>query len=119
MAGTARPHRLALAIAAAIVVAWAAGAGLLLALGTLPPDRSGTVAVLFPPGTGGMAALAAVAAADGVLVRDTILPNVVIADGREPGFVGRLRQAGALAAYPPLDIGFAMIGGCTGLPPPR
>lgn len=110
-----RPHRLAAGLAAAIVAAWAAGTAILLAAGALPPDRAGTVAVLFPPTTGELAAFAAVAAADGALVRTTLLPNLVIADGREPGFVGRLRQAGALAAYPPLDIGFAMIGGCTGL----
>lgn len=117
--GAARPHRLAVGIAGGILAAWVAAAGLLLALGALPPDRAGTVAVLFPPATDGMAALAAVAAADGALVRTTILPNVVIADGRDPGFVGRLRQAGALAAYPPLDVGFAMIGGCTGMVPAR
>jgi|JI10StandDraft_1071094.scaffolds.fasta_scaffold196349_3 hypothetical protein len=114
-----RPHRLAAGLAAAVVAVWAAGAALLLAAGALPPDRAGTVAVLFPPTTDGMAAFAAVAAADGALVRTTLLPNLVIADGREAGFVGRLRQAGAIAAYPPLDIGFAMIGGCTGLLPAR
>lgn len=52
-------------------------------------------------------------------MRTTALPNVVIADGREPGFVGRLRAAGAIAAYPPLDIGFVMVGGCTGQVPIR
>lgn len=119
MASAARPHRLAAGIAGGVLAAWGAGTVLLLTAGALPPERAGTVAVLFPPATDGMAALAAVAAADGALVRTTVLPNLVIADGREPGFVGRLRQAGALAAYPPLDIGFPTIGGCTGLPAPR
>ncbi len=117
--GTRRPHRLALGIAAGIVGGWLAAAALLLAFGALPADRSGTVAVLFPPATGSLAALAAIAAADGTLVRDTLLPNVMIADGRDPGFVGRLRAAGAIAAYPPIDLGPVMIGGCTGLPPMR
>ena len=114
-----RPHRVALGLAGGVLVLWAAVAGALLALGTLPPHRSGTVAVLFPPTTDGMGALAAIAAADGRLVRATFLPNLVVADSDEPGFVGRLRTAGAIAAYPPLDIGFAMIGGCTGLPAGR
>lgn len=116
---TRRPHRLALGIALGVTALWLAAAGLLLAFGTLPPDRSGTVAVLFPPATDGLSALAAIAAADGTLVRGTFLPNVMIADGRDPGFVGRLRAAGAVAAYPPIDLGPVMIGGCTGLPPAR
>lgn len=117
--GARRPHRLALGLAAGASAAWLALLGALLAFGTLPPDRSGTVAVLFPPGTDGLAALAAIGAADGTLVRATLVPNLLIADGREPGFVGRLRAAGAIAAYPPLELGPLMVGGCTGLPPPR
>ncbi|BBK45387.1 hypothetical protein STVA_54070 [Allostella vacuolata] len=120
MAGHAsRPHRLALGLAGGVLALWAAAAALLLALAALPPDRSGTVAVLFPPTADPMHALAAIAAADGRLVRATFLPNLVVADSDAPGFVGRLRTAGAIAAYPPLDIGFAMIGGCTGLPAGR
>lgn len=114
-----RPHRMAIAVAGVVLTGWIIGAAALLAFGALPPERAGTVAVLFPPATDGLAALAAVAAADGALVRTTALPNLVIADGREPGFVGRLRAAGAIAAYPPLDIGLVMIGGCTGQVPIR
>ncbi|BBK39848.1 hypothetical protein STAQ_49260 [Allostella sp. ATCC 35155] len=114
-----RPHRMAMAVAGVVLAGWGIGAVALLTFGALPPERAGTVAVLFPPATDGLAALAAVAAADGALVRTTALPNVVIADGREPGFVGRLRAAGAIAAYPPLDIGFVMVGGCTGQVPIR
>lgn len=108
-----------MAVAGMVLAGWAVGGAALLTFGALPPERTGTVAVLFPPATDGRAALAAVAAADGALVRTTVLPNIVIADGRAPGFVGRLRAAGAIAAYPPLDIGFVMVGGCTGQVPIR
>ncbi|MCC7272647.1 MAG: hypothetical protein IT561_08265 [Alphaproteobacteria bacterium] len=119
-AGTlARPHRLALGIAAGLLALWAASFALLLHAAALPPARSGTVLVLFPPRFGAIEAFAAIAAADGTPVRATWLPNFVLADGPDPGFVGRLRAAGALAAYSPFDLGPALVDGCTGLPPER
>ena len=114
-----RLHGVALALAASVTVVCLAVAGALLHWGALPAERSGQVVALFPPGTDRMTAFAAIAAADGLLVRGTWLSNVVVADGGAPGFVGRLQAAGAWAAYPPFDLGPAMIGGCAGIPPVR
>ncbi|MGE0714595.1 MAG: hypothetical protein AB7P02_04055 [Alphaproteobacteria bacterium] len=118
-ATVAHPHRLAAWIAAGVLAAWAGGFALMLHAGALPPEGAGTVLALFPPGFGDVETLAAVAAADGRLVRGTWLPNLVLVDDAAAGFVGRLRAAGALAAYTPFDLGPAFVGGCAGVPPPR
>jgi hypothetical protein len=118
-AAAASPHGLALALALAVTLAVLAAGAALLHLGRLPYDRSGQVVVLFPPGADRIAVFAAVAAADGLMVRETWLSNVVLAEGAAPGFVGRLADAGAWAAYTPFDLGPAMVGGCSGIPPIR
>ena len=58
--------------------------------------RDGAVLAIFPPGTPALAAINAVARADGVLVRDSWFDNVWFVHGAEPGFVGRLKAAGAV-----------------------
>ena len=72
------------------LLALAAPAALMLA-----PDEGGAVAVLAPAIDGGARAMGVVAAAGGraLAVRSG---SLVIARSDEPGFVGRLYQAGAL-----------------------
>ncbi|MGE0723709.1 MAG: hypothetical protein AB7O45_05010, partial [Alphaproteobacteria bacterium] len=46
-------HGIALAIAAAVALAFLAAAAALLHWGSLAPERAGRVVALFPPGTDG------------------------------------------------------------------
>jgi hypothetical protein len=109
-------------LAAALLAGAIAVTGLVFVLvmrqAALPAEASGTVLALFPPGIGAEARFAAIARADGRLVRGTALPNAVIVDGETPGFAGRLEAEGAwrVLAAGPFDL-FAA-GGCSfGLDP--
>jgi len=65
-------------------------------LGDLPGRRSGTVMAVFRPGTSAERALASVVGAGGTPLVGGAFANVMIALGDEPGFVGRLRDQGAI-----------------------
>lgn len=69
-------------------------APLLAALITLMPREGGALAVFTGVDDGH--AMLLVARADGVVLRFTNLPGLVIARSDTPGFAGRLRAAGAL-----------------------
>jgi hypothetical protein len=104
-------HRLALGLLAAVLLIWAAAMALALRGAALGEEAEGIMLAVFPPGTRGAAVLGAVAAADGTLIRSTGLGFVWVVHGPAPGFVGRLRQHGALVAYG--EVPFApSLGGC-------
>ena len=86
----------------------------LMAVASLPADRAGTVAEVFPPGISVQAVLRAVLEADGQPLRSGGWSNVVIVHGTEPGFAGRLRRAGAWLVLDPLSA-----TGCLTSNPPR
>jgi hypothetical protein len=82
----------------------------------LPPEAGGTMVAVFPPGFDGADALAAVARADGLPVRTTWLGNVWVVHGPEPGFAGRLREAGAWLAVAAVPFEPGLLGGCPFVP---
>jgi hypothetical protein len=106
-------HGLALLLAGAVVAAWAGLMTLSLAQARLPAEAKGLVLVLaaFPPGMPDSEAFAAVVRAGGEPVRTTWLGFVWVARGGEKGFVGRLMEAGAIAAFSELPAGPGL-GGC-------
>lgn len=75
--------------------------------------RSGTVAVLGPPGSGAVGTARIVAAAGGVLLRAGRLDTLLIAASDEPGFARRLYAAGAWLVVHP-----ALAGSCAPSAPP-
>lgn len=81
-----------LLIASAIAVASAAG----LAVATdLPAKDGGRVAVVFEPGTDEHIIFTSIIAAGGLPVRSGLGGTVMLAEGPDDGFAGRLRRAGA------------------------
>lgn len=83
----------------------------LLAVADLPGDAQGTVAAVFPPGTGKEEAMAAVTEADGLVIRTGSWDTVLIVHSDISGFAKRLREAGAwLVADPQTAAGCLLIG---------
>lgn len=104
-------HGFALALGAAVVALWLAVMGVTLGQAALNEEDAGTVLAVFPPGTPGTAAFAAVVRAGGEPVRQTWIPFAWVAKADGAGFVGRLKDAGAVTALGELPIGPAL-GGC-------
>lgn len=85
----------------------------------LPPDEHGIVVAVFPPGLGDETAVfGAVVAAGGRPLRGSWFGNVWTVAGDEPGFVGRLKDAGAWAAFAPGIFSPVALGGCFSAPLP-
>ncbi len=104
-------HGYALAFAGVVLLVWLGVMGVSLRQAALPEETSGLMLAVFPPGTSDNAAFTAMVNAGGEPVRSTWLGFAWVARGRESGFVGRLKRAGALAAYGELPVG-PMLGGC-------
>ena len=77
----------------------------------LPGEAHGTVAVVFAPGTGKATAIAAVAEADGLVVRTGGWGSVLVVQSDKPGFARRLRQAGALLVVDPRSAAGCLVAG--------
>jgi hypothetical protein len=107
-------HLVALAAALAAVVLVAA---LTLALGRAAAVESDRVTAIFPPGTSPASMMATVAAADGRLIRGTILLFAVEVAGEAPGIAARLEANGALAVIARLPGDSLAVGGCSYLAP--
>lgn len=101
---------LALGLIAGVALAWIAVVALTLRLTALPPDASGKLLVLFPPGTSAASSFATIVRAGGAPVRPTLGDWAWVAHAEDPGFVGRLEAAGALAAFRGVPTGMALAG---------
>lgn len=83
----------------------------LVAVADLPSEARGTLAAVFPPGTDKAEVLAAVAKAEGLVVREGGWGTVLVAHSDESGFARRLRQAGAWLVVDPLTAAGCLIAG--------
>lgn len=108
-------HGLAAALFAGVMLVWAALMGLSLQRAALPESTDGLMLAVFRPGTSDSEALGAVVRAGGEPVRATWLGFAWVARGLEPGFVGRLKAEGAVAAFGELPVG-PTLGGCSAAP---
>ncbi|PWC31423.1 hypothetical protein [Azospirillum sp. TSO35-2] len=108
-------HGLAAALFAGVLAVWMALMGLSLQRAALPESTDGMMLAVFRPGTSDAEALGAMVRAGGEPVRSTWLGFAWVARGLEPGFVGRLKAEGALAAFGELPVG-PTLGGCTATP---
>jgi len=104
-------HGFALALGGVVVAVWLGLMGVSLRQAALPEETDGLVLAVFPPGTSDDAAFSAMVNAGGEPVRPTWLGFAWVARGREAGFVGRLKNEGAVAAFGELPVGPAL-GGC-------
>ena len=105
-------HRLAIYLLAGVLLGWLALFGWSLSAAALPRDRAGLVTVVFPPGTDRETMLAAVVAAEGRPVRETMFDTIWVVHSERPGFVGRLEAVGAWAAFDPVAFDPVDIAGC-------
>lgn len=104
-------HKLALWLAVAVLVVSLGAMAAAMRAAALPDDASGTMIVVFQPGTGEDEIFARLVAAGGAPMRPTWLPFVWVVAGEAPDFVGRIRAAGALGAYGELPFS-PQIAGC-------
>jgi hypothetical protein len=101
---------LAIALMAGVALAWLALMLVVLRLSALAPEDSGKVFAVFPPGTAESEAFAAIVMAGGAPLRTVLGGWGWIAHDDAAGFVGRLRAAGALAAFRGAPGGLALAG---------
>lgn len=105
-----RPSRSRGAGAVLAILLLLAGSTLpVFAAADLPGESSGTLAAVFAPGTDRAEALAAVAAADGLVVRAGGWGSVLVARSEEAGFAARLRRAGAWLVVDPRSAAGCLI----------
>jgi hypothetical protein len=102
--------RAALALMVGVVVLWAAVLAVILRGGALGPEDAGKVFVVFAPGTAPGEAFAAIVGAGGAPVRPALGDWAWIAHAEGAGFVGRLEQNGALAAFRGAPVGLSLAG---------
>lgn len=108
-------HGLAVAFFAVVLAVWAGAMGVSLRQAALPEETDGLMLAVFHPGTSEADAFTAMVRAGGEPVRSTWLGFAYVARGLEPGFVGRLKAEGALAAFGELPVG-PTLGGCAAMP---
>lgn len=104
-------HGFALAFFGVVLAVWLGLMTVSLRQAALPEETDGMVLAVFPLGTPDDAAFSAMVRAGGEPVRPTWLGFAWVARGREAGFVGRLKDEGAVAAFGELPVGPAL-GGC-------
>lgn len=108
-----KEHRLALFIAAGVLVLWLAGMAAALRVLAPPNEASGRLLAIFPPEYEERQAMEAIVRAGGRTFGQTwfLLGWAVL--GEDPGFAGRLRAHGAFVL---IDLPLVpTLAGCTGV----
>ena len=113
-AAPATRQRLATALAVAALLAVSTVP--VLASADLPGETSGTLAAVFPPGSGPAEILAGIGAAGGAVVRGGGWASVLVVHSDEAGFARRLRQAGAWLVVDPRSAAGCLITGINPAP---
>jgi hypothetical protein len=107
-------HRFALKLLAWIVGIWLTAMAFLFEAAALPPEASGTVIALFPPGMDSAQSFGASAAAGAKLVSTTWFDNVLVVADETPGLAGRLKAQGAIEAFKNMSFAGISFAGCIG-----
>ena len=96
---------------ASTIICWAILLGAFAVDQMLPPEDSGTVIAVFSPATSAAEISVAVAAARGERLSATRYPRAVVVESAEPGFVARLKSAGAVTVIAPMGpLGAFLLG---------
>ncbi len=107
-------HRFALTLFAAVLGLWLAGMMILMRQSALPQDATGTMLVVFNPGTPKEQAFATIVNSGAKPIRETSFGFIWVVTGETPGLAGKLEQNGALGSYRDLPIN-ATIAGCVAI----
>lgn len=107
-------HGFALKLAGAILGVWLLLMGVVLYQAALPPEGSGIVIAVFPPGTDSTTVATASAATGARILSTTWFDNMLVVDDESAGFAGRLRDAGAIAAFRNVSFAGLSFVGCVG-----
>lgn len=97
-------HRFALALLAGVLAIWIAGMAITMRAAALGPQASGTMLVVFPPGTKADDAFTRLVEAGAQPLRRTWLGFVWVATADAPGLAGRVMELGAIGAYRDLPV---------------
>lgn len=105
-------HRVALWLFGTVLAVWLAGMAVALRDAALPDAAEGKVLAVFPLDMADGAAFDAVIRAGGRPVRKTWAGFAWVAQGEGEGFVGRLRDEGAVTAFGEIPVVGPALGGC-------
>jgi hypothetical protein len=97
-------HRIAIGLAAGIIVAWLAGMTTAMRHAALPSEAAGPMLAVFEPGTPPDKIFASIIASGAKPVRETWLGFVWVVAGDEPGMAGKLIEQGAIGTYAELPF---------------
>ncbi len=104
-------HGFALKLFASVIALWLTAMFVLMRHSALPDVASGTMLVVFNPGTPKDNAFATIIKSGAAPVRETAFGFIWVVTSTEPGLAGRLVANGALGAYRDLPIN-PTIAGC-------
>jgi hypothetical protein len=104
-------HRFALTLFASVLGLWLIGMMILMRQSALAPEATGTMLVVFNPGTPKDQAFAAIINSGAKPIRETTFGFIWVVTGNAVGMAGKLQQNGALGAYRDLPIS-PTIAGC-------
>ena len=103
-------HRFALAFFGVVIVAWLVLMVVLVRNAALPAEASGTMLAVFEPSISEPAAVSAITAAGGNVVKQSGLAFAWVVQSDEKGLAGRMRSQGAIGVYRELPISPALMG---------
>ncbi len=104
-------HRFALILACVALFVGIGFMALSMRSAALPPEATGKVLAVFPPGTDSDDIFAGLIRAGGKPLRKTWLDFVWVVSSSEPGFAGRLKAEGAIGTYAEMPI-TPQLAGC-------
>ncbi len=100
-------HKFAFGLFAGVIIVWLAAMMVVMRHSVLPAEATGTMMVVFEPGTPQDEAFAAITRAGAKPIRDTSFGFIWVVDGE----AGKLVKEGALGAYRDLPIS-PIVSGC-------
>lgn len=103
-------HRFAITLFFTVIALWLIAMFAIMRASALPPEASGTMLVVFEPGTESDMAFSAITRAEASPIRKTAFGFIWVVAGDAPGLAGKLEQQGALGAYRELPINPAIAG---------
>lgn len=107
-------HRFAVSLFATVLVLWLAGMMILMRHSALASEATGTMLVVFNPGTPRDQAFAAVVNSGARPIRETAFNFIWVVTGDASGMAGKLVENGALGTYRDLPIS-PTIAGCVAI----